>query len=74
MAGWEHGARLHYDSSTTHVDLAVKSDPFVAVTKADLVVGVIPCEHSLLGHPVADDDKLVCSFRSGVTCIIVKKT
>jgi len=37
----------------------VKSDPLIAVAKTDLLVGVVPCEPSLLGHPVAAEDELI---------------
>jgi len=59
MSTLEHSARLDCDSSTTHRELAVKSDPLVAVSETDLLVCVVPCEPSLLGHPVAPEDELV---------------
>jgi len=55
----QHGARLDYDSSTTHREPAVQSDPLVAVSETDLLVCVVPCEPSLLGHPVAPEDEFV---------------
>ena len=44
---------------SSRVDLAVKSDPLVAVSKTDLVVGVVPYEPSLLSHPVTADNELM---------------
>ena len=35
------------------------SDSLVAVSETDLFVCVVPCEPSLLGHPVAPKDELV---------------
>jgi len=35
------------------------SDSLVAVSETDLFVCVVPCEPSLLGHPVAAEDELV---------------
>ena len=55
----EHGAHLDYGSSTTHRELALKSDPVVVVSETDLLVCVVPCEPSLLSHPVAPEDELV---------------
>ena len=37
----------------------MKSDPLVAVSEMDLLVCIVPFEHSLLSHPVAPEDELV---------------
>jgi len=36
-----------------------KSDPLVAVSEANFIVGVVPYEPSLLSHPVAANNELV---------------
>jgi len=59
MSRREHGAHLDYDSSTAHRELAVNSEPIVAVSETDLLVCVVLCEPSLLSHPVAPEDELV---------------
>ena len=46
-------------TAVAHIDLTVKSDPLIAVAKTDLLVGVVPCEPSLLGHPVTTEDELI---------------
>jgi len=64
----EHGARLDYDSSTTHRELVVKSDPLVAVSETDLLVCVVPCEPSCLA--ILSLPRM-SSSRSGVVCYLM---
>ena len=58
----EHGARLDDNSSTAHIELAVKSDPLVAVSETDLLACVVPCL-AIQSLPT------MSSSRSGVMCI-----